>query len=189
MIARGSNHHGYPVGTRVIANWQGRGAWFLGEVAAVSLDRVFIRYIDGDEEWVTLDRVMEPKLVVGLRVVARWQRCPAWYPGVIAAMEGGRVGIQYFDGDQEWTEPDLVRVDDIREGDWLVVDLEGTRRYTPAKIVERQRDGFLVELLDGTRAQTTIRNVGLDLDARETGYSSFARRPEDEEPDPWGFEP
>ena len=180
MIAPSSNHRAYPPGTRVIANWQGRGGWFLGEVSAARGDELFIRYIDGDEEWVPLDRVMEPKLIVGLRVLARWKRCPVWYPGVIAAISEGRIGIQYFDGDQEWTDPDLVRLDDIGPGDWLVIDLEGVRRYVPGKVIERNRDDLYVELLDGTRTHTTIRNVGLDLEARETGRPSFVPKPQDE---------
>ncbi len=177
-----SNYPGYPqggiaVGAPVVANWQGRGMWYGGYVRDVQSGGVLVHYLDGDQEWVTWDRVSPPRLLVGLRVLARWQNFPIWYPGVVRGFQGNMIAVQYLDGDQEWADPSRVRFDDIGVNDWVMADLEGVRRYVPGRVVGRSQDGLLIQLLDGRQARVSMQRVGLGLEARTTGRPNYYAPP------------
>ena len=106
---------------------------------------------------------------MGLRVLARWKKLEWWFPGVVTEVAEGRVAIQYLDGDQEWAEPDQVRMDDLGAGDRVMADLQGLRQYYLGRIVERTQDLALVELADGSQVHVPVANLAVDLDARDAG--------------------
>jgi hypothetical protein len=169
MIRLASDDRTGSPGRPVIANWLGRGIWFYGHAVNVSGPNICVRYIDGDEEWVPWDRVSEPRIVVGLRVLARWKNLEWWFPGVVTEVGEGRVAIQYLDGDREWADPDQVRMDDLGAGDRVMADLQGVRQYYLGRVVERTQDLALVELADGSHVHVPVANLAVDLDARDAG--------------------
>jgi hypothetical protein len=91
-------------GDRVWAPWMS-GVLFVGTVDRIQEPEVHIHFADGDHGWVRLEQLIPFRLPVGLRVMGRWRMGNAYYPGVVAEVQGERVYVQYDDGDREWTKP------------------------------------------------------------------------------------
>jgi hypothetical protein len=66
--------------------------------------------VDGDHEWTTADQVTTIDLTAGSRVFARFQRGPAFFPGMIVRRDGERISIEYDDGKTEDTTISFVRI-------------------------------------------------------------------------------
>lgn len=113
-----------PVGTfkkgeRVSCNWQGGGTFYDGKVAELrAFGRLFIQYDDGDTEETSpnlcrsLGRTGKPSgpLRAGDRVACNWLTQGTFYSGRVAEVRaGGKLFIQYDDGDQEETKANLCR--------------------------------------------------------------------------------
>jgi hypothetical protein len=156
----------YPIGSTVIADWQGQGGWYFGRVADSQSGQRLVHYMDSDEEWVPLERLASPQPVLGLRVLGCWSGGTMWYPGLIVQLAGERALVQYLDGDQEWIECQQIRMDDITAGDWVMADVEDLREYFPARVLQRWQDALQLELADGTQIELPMSRVALDLAAR-----------------------
>lgn len=157
------------VGSLVLADWQGRGIWYLGRVAEIRGPQVLVRYLDGDQEWVTGGRISPLQLRPGVRVLARWQGGNLWYPGVVTNVFQERVAVQYLDGAQETLAPQLVRFDDLSPGDVVIADLRGDREYVEARVLGRSGDHLRLALADDSQVETAMPRAGLVLEARQSG--------------------
>lgn len=119
----GTTTAAFAVGDRVSCNWKGGGTFYDGRVGELRAGgRVFIQYDDGDVEETSpaLCRTLAsaapvatnaaPLLQPGDRVSCNWLGKGTLYNGRVAELRaGGRVFIQYDDGDQEETSPGMCR--------------------------------------------------------------------------------
>jgi hypothetical protein len=106
-------------GERVSCNWQGGGTFYDGKVAALRAGgRLFIQYDDGDTEETSSTACRSPgntgksagPLRPGDRVACNWLKKGTFYSGRVAEVRaGGKLFIQYDDGDQEETQPSACR--------------------------------------------------------------------------------
>lgn len=98
------------VGDRVLANWSHDEYWYPATIRTIDGERFYIRFDDGDKEWVASDRMMYIDIEVGDRVHCRWKGGPYYYPGRVARQEGENIFVHYDDGDKERTTISFVRV-------------------------------------------------------------------------------
>ena len=91
-------------GDRVWAPWTVE-ALFAGTVQTIHNGEAHIHFDDGDQGWVQLQQLLPLTLVVGMRVMGRWQMGAGYFPGTITKVEQERIFITYDDGDKEWTRP------------------------------------------------------------------------------------
>mmetsp|Transcript_35474 Transcript_35474/g.50291 ORF Transcript_35474/g.50291 Transcript_35474/m.50291 type:complete len:424 (+) Transcript_35474:1404-2675(+) len=110
------------VGARISVFWDEEGESFEGIITRerIGKQRYFIRYDDGDTEWINLAeekfRVVEPKhyetrwndthvVGVGTRISVYWEDDEAYYAGVIAEERMDKKKnylVKYDDGEEEW---------------------------------------------------------------------------------------
>ncbi len=96
-------------GDWVLARFKGGQFWFPGVIQAVSGDRITVAYDDGDRETLNVANVRPYTWAIGTRVECNFKGAGTWYPGVIASLAGGAVGINYDDGDKERTNTGRCR--------------------------------------------------------------------------------
>ncbi len=100
----------WKVGDRVLADWTHDAYWYPATIRNVDGERFYIRFDDGDKEWVTSDRLMQIDIEVGDRVHCRWKEGAYYYPGRVASIDGERIHVHYDDGDKERTTISFARV-------------------------------------------------------------------------------
>jgi len=96
-------------GDWVLARFKGGQFYFPGVIQSISGDRVTVAYDDGDRETLSLANVKPYNWAIGTRVECNFQGAGKWFPGVIASLAGGTVGINYDDGDKERTNTGRCR--------------------------------------------------------------------------------
>lgn len=103
------------VGDRVLAQWEEEW-WYPGVIVASNGAGVVVQFDDGDRATLANDQARPLSYSVGNRVYCRWKGGAAYYPGVVSAVIGSAVAIEYDDGDQETTTLSMVRIheDDLR---------------------------------------------------------------------------
>jgi len=94
-------------GDRVWAPWTA-DRLYVGVVEQVEGMEAHINFGNGNRGWVQLDQLARYSLPVGLRIQGRWLRGAIYYSGIVDQVVGERIHIQYDDGDQEWTTPDVL---------------------------------------------------------------------------------
>ena len=90
-------------GDWVLARYRAGPYWYPGIIQGIGGDRVTVAYDDGDRETLILGNVRPYDWAIGRRVECNFRGAGRWYPGVIASLAGGRIGINYDDGDWEQT--------------------------------------------------------------------------------------
>jgi hypothetical protein len=96
-------------GDRVWAPWTS-ATLFAGTIDKIDGEAVHINFDDGDRGWVILQQLLPLEIPVGLRVMARWKRGAAYYPGTVTQVQGDDIHIQYDDGDKEWSKPAVLAI-------------------------------------------------------------------------------
>lgn len=93
-------------GQRVVAEWQ-PGAWYPGAIDELRGNEFHVRFDDGGEGTYRATQIRlgtgEPPIAdspagIGSRVDAQWTN-GLWYPGLVAAVIGGELRIDFDDGD------------------------------------------------------------------------------------------
>jgi hypothetical protein len=90
-------------GDWVLARYKGGAHYYPGILQGVSGDRATVAYDDGDRETMSLALIRPYNWTIGGRVECNFKGGGKWYPGVIASLSGGTIGINYDDGDKERT--------------------------------------------------------------------------------------
>jgi DNA repair protein Crb2 Tudor domain len=85
----------WQVGSRVFANWSHDEYWYPATILSLEGDQVFVRFDDGDKEWMARDHLMPIDLEVGDAVVCKYKSGLYYFPAHILQMEGGRISVQY----------------------------------------------------------------------------------------------
>jgi hypothetical protein len=96
-------------GDWVLARYKCGPYWCPGIIQSVTGDRVTVAYDDGDRETLSLRSVRPYDWAIGGRVECNFKGAGTWYPGVIASLAGGSIGINYDDGDRERTRTGRCR--------------------------------------------------------------------------------
>ena len=96
-------------GDWVLARYKGGPYWYPGIIQSVNGDRVTVSHDDGDRETLSLRSVRPYDWAIGGRVECNFKGAGKWYPGVIASLGGGTIGINYDDGDRERTRTGRCR--------------------------------------------------------------------------------
>jgi hypothetical protein len=160
------------VGEAVFCRRWGAPEFVPAEIVRIEGEKVYLRFEEGDEEW-TSARLLrlhrddwlpgdDPKgLNVGDHVLARWFDL-WWYPGLVLWIEGKRIHIAFFDGDQALVTPDQVRELAVAVGDRVFCRQGGGPQYLPAEVTERTGDRIHVHYDDGTQEWSSIRMVRLE---------------------------
>jgi hypothetical protein len=96
-------------GDWVLARYKGGAHWYPGIIQSIGGGRVTVAYDDGDKETLSLSNVRPYDWAIGRRVECNFKNAGTWYPGVIASLSGGSIGINYDDGDRERTNTGRCR--------------------------------------------------------------------------------
>ena len=88
-------------GDWVLSRYKGGEYWYPGIIQGVTGDKATIAYDDGLRETLSLAKVRPYDWAIGGRVECNFQGAGKWYPGVIASLAGGTIGVNYDDGDKE----------------------------------------------------------------------------------------
>lgn len=103
LLASGLPSLAQQPGAWVLMQYRGGPYWFPGVVTAVGRGVVTVRYDDGEVETRPANQVKPYDWRVGSPVECNWNNSGKWYSGRIAAANGGRLQINYDDGDRETT--------------------------------------------------------------------------------------
>ena len=109
LVAGASGACAQTQGDWVLSRDKGGDYWFPGIVQGLDGDRVSVAYDDGDRETLSLVNVRPYEWAIGRRVECNFKGTGNWYPGVIASLSGGTIGINYDDGDKERTNTGRCR--------------------------------------------------------------------------------
>ncbi len=101
---------GWKIGDRVIANWTGDDYWYPGTIAKIEGGQYYVVYMDGDEEWVSANRLAKEEIKAGDKVECNWLGQGYYYPGTIGSRNGDEITMNYDDGDNESTTIASVRI-------------------------------------------------------------------------------
>ncbi|GJE60605.1 tudor domain-containing protein [Methylobacterium trifolii] len=96
-------------GDWVLARYKGGAYWYPGIIQGLSGDRVTVAYDDGDRETLSLAALRPYDWAIGRKVECNFKGAGRWYPGTIASLAGGSIGIDYDDGDKERTNTGRCR--------------------------------------------------------------------------------
>lgn len=159
------------VGERVLCRWRGGPDYYAGEIMQIEGEKVLIHYDDGDEEWtsVRLLRLQRDDWLpggsrsrqVGERILAQWFD-GYWYPGLVLFVEGKRLHIAFFDGDQALVTPNQVQDLTVTVGETIYSRKRGEPQYLPAEVLQVEEDRLLVRYDDGEEEWTNWRMVRLE---------------------------
>jgi hypothetical protein len=185
------------VNDRVSCNWKGGGTYYDGRIAEIRGSNVFVHYDDGDTEETSpsMCRMLEKSgggalvatdgsLAPGTRVSCNWKRGGTYYDGQVAEVRpGGRVLINYDDGDVEETTPDQCRTSSGSgagpsggglSGNYAIVSSAnpgGGAAYTGT--VQISRVGEVYQLAWSIPGTPPYRGVGIEMDGvLAVGWSS-----------------
>lgn len=109
-ILEGQERGMYEVGQDVVGNYQGKGKWYTGEIAAKQSDCCYdINYDDGESESCVdpaniaehQNECLDDQLVEGTIVSSDWKGYGRWYPARIDSCTSNGYNVQYFDGSTE----------------------------------------------------------------------------------------
>ena len=109
LLGSGSTAMAQTPGDWVLARYKGGDYFYPGILKNVSGDRVTVAYDDGDRETLSLGQVRPYDWAIGQAVECNFQGAGKWYPGKIASLASGTVGINYDDGDRERTNTGRCR--------------------------------------------------------------------------------
>jgi hypothetical protein len=186
MAAAGS----LAVGDRVSCNWLGKGTFYDGRVGELRGANVYINYDDGDVEETSpgMCRVVSKApassappvarptasstaggLALGDRVSCNWKGGGTFYSGRVGELRpGGRIFIQYDDGDVEETSPSMCRTQTMavpvatpvaspfRPGDRVSCNWKNGGRYYDGSVGELRAGGrIFVRYDDGDVEETS----------------------------------
>ena len=195
-------------GSKVEANYRGKGKWFPGKVKRDRGDGTFdIDYDDGESETrvdEALIRLKEsvrssaerkPRIEEGSKVEANYRGKGKWYSGKVKQIRSdGTMDINYDDGESETrVEPDLVRLlgaparslspparkARIEEGSKVEANYRGKGKWFPGKVKRDRGDGtFDIDYDDG-ESETRVDEALIRL--KESVRSSAERKPRIEE--------
>jgi hypothetical protein len=164
----------FRAGDRVSCNWKGGGAFYEGKVQRVlASSRLFIQYDDGDQEETSAGMCKAsstPTLKTGGpfkkgdRVSCNWQSGGTFYDGKVADLRaGGRIFIQYDDGDTEETAPNLCRSvgktgkpsGPLRAGDRVACNWLSQGTFYSGRVAELRAGGrIFIQYDDGDQEET-----------------------------------
>ena len=99
------------IGDRVLAQWEQQW-WYPGVIVAVNGAGIVVQFDDGDRAPMSIEQARPLSYSVGDRVFCRWKGGDAYYPGVVSAVIGSAISIDYEDGDKETTTLSMVRINE-----------------------------------------------------------------------------
>jgi hypothetical protein len=152
-------------GDRVFGRWRQGEAFYPGQITSRDGEKIHIRYDDGDQETTTLSLVRVRRGAganpwrVGQRVLAQWGPEPFYYPGVVGAVNGDVISIQYDDGDRAAVMPEQVLPLRLDVGDRVYARWQRGPYYYPGRIARKNGDDLLVQYDDGRQEWTRIEVV------------------------------
>lgn len=91
----------------------------------------------------------------GSRVLAQWGD-GLWYPARVAASEGGRVSVNFDDGDVAAVGPSQVRPLDWQPGTRVECNWHNQGRYFPGKLAAIAADNIQIRYDDGDAESATV---------------------------------
>jgi hypothetical protein len=164
----------FRVGDRVSCNWRSGGRFYDGRVGELrGGGRLFIQYDDGDTEETTTGMCKASSTAPiktggtfkkGERVSCNWQSGGTFYDGKVADLRpGGRIFIQYDDGDTEETSPSSCRSlgksgkpsGPLRAGDRVACNWLGQGTFYSGRVAEVRAGGKLfIQYDDGDQEET-----------------------------------
>ncbi len=97
-------------GDRILAQWFD-GFWYPGIILSVEGKRVHALFDDNDQAYLTWDKVRNLNVGVGERIFCRWKGGPYYLPGEIIQKDGERIRVHFEDGQEEWTNVRLLRLE------------------------------------------------------------------------------
>ena len=77
------------------ANWSHDEYWSPTKIRSFEGDQVFVRFDDGDKEWIARDHLMPIDLEVGDAVVCKYKSGLYYFQAHRLQMEGERISVQY----------------------------------------------------------------------------------------------
>ncbi len=102
-------------------------------------------------------------LRVGDRVLAQW---PAemewWYPGVIVAVDGQNIQVQYDDGDRADLRMDQAQPLEVRIGTRVFGRWQGGTAYYPGVVSDINGSAIHINYDDGDREWSTVGMVRIN---------------------------
>lgn len=102
---------------------------------------------------------------VGDRVLAKWtSEWEWWYPGVVCAVEGWSIDIQFDDGDRAIVSAQDVMPLVIRETSRVHGRWQGGALYYPGSVSARVGDAIRIDYDDGDQEWTSISMVRIHRD-------------------------
>lgn len=87
-------------------------------------------------------------------VLARFRNGNYWYPGVVQGIGGGRITVQYDDGDRETLPVGLVRPYDWTIGSRVQCNFRGAGSWYPGRITALGGSSLSIAYDDGDRERT-----------------------------------
>jgi len=177
----------FETGARVWGEWVA-GRWYPGRVSDARGPFRHVSFDDGESGWLDVDRLVEgpigsePPIAsgvadIGARVDAEWKN-GLWYPGVVAAVIGGELRVDFDDGDVSTLAaaktklrvqggPPVKRAMRVSapETDATVLACAGPRTPWVRAVVESvSRPLVEVRFQDGSRASVTVPWIACPLD-------------------------
>jgi hypothetical protein len=105
----GSN--AFTVGKTVLANWSYDDYWYAAKIEAVSNDKFWVRYLDGEGEWLTTTELSFFSLNVGDKIFAKPEGDLVYKSAEVGKREGDKVFVKYAEtGETGWTTLANIRI-------------------------------------------------------------------------------
>ena len=99
---------------------------------------------------------------VGQRVLAQWYPEVFFYPGTIAAEDGGEYHIEFDDGDEAWVTAKQIFPLVIRVGHQVFGRWQGGPAYFPGRVDQQDGERIHIQYDDGDQEWTTISMVRVE---------------------------
>lgn len=162
-----------PKRKRVIANWQRRGMWYLGDVMQERDGQVLVHYIDGAEEWCAPDQVRAPAIIPNLRVLAQTRPGEHWYPALVKSTAANGAMVSLASGQETVVPEDRICFENLGPGDSVAVS-DPQRGAIRGLITARHEDSFNVQVEGGGQLATTINAIALVQKGQGTAAAGSA---------------
>lgn len=161
------------VGDRVGATWKNQGGYYPAVIDGLDRGLIRIKYDDGTIEDTTIGSIRMNLDVgalkrVGCRVMAYWKADGNWYPGSITAVKDELYQVTYADGAQAWLPAHQVSTAIVAPGDPVGFKRKNGPNYYRGLVVSRTAKSIVVRTDDGTREETTIDMIRVNI-KRKTG--------------------
>lgn len=159
-------------GTRVFAYWQENGYWYPATVLNETEQGIEIRYDDdGSERTLPPGQVVDIALDVGSVVEGNWLGGGVYYEGLIGAINGENITINYADGDVEQTTLNMVRIEAYYVEGYVLGQLVFARwsdgYWYPGQVTGINGDNFDIRFDDGRTA--TVDRKGISYNSVAEG--------------------